>query len=257
MYGAIIGDIVGSRFELRNIDTKDFTFFHPTCRCTDDSIMTLAVYNALIVCDGVYDDLSEHTVRSMQTFGRQNPHAGYGRGFRRWLFSTDPQPYNSYGNGAAMRVSPCGWFGRTLEEVKDLSYKVTCVTHNHPEGIKGAEATAVAVFLARTGHSMDAIDEAMQSYYRIDRSLDALSPSPVFDVTCQGTVPRALAAFFASTSFEDAIRNAVSISGDTDTLAAITGSIAEAYWGIPDDMIATANRYLGLEQSLPYPAARR
>ncbi len=257
MYGAIIGDIVGSRFELRNIDTKDFTFFHPTCRCTDDSIMTLAVYDALIVCDGVYDNLSAHTVRSMQTFGRQNPHAGYGRGFRRWLFSTDPQPYNSYGNGAAMRVSPCGWFGRTLDEVKELSYKVTCVTHNQPEGLKGAEATAVAVFLARTGHSMASIREAMRNYYALDFTLESIRPSYRFDVTCQGTLPCALAAFFESTSFEDAIRNAVSIGGDSDTLAAIAGAIAEAYWGVPDDMITTANRYLGLEQSLPYPAARR
>ena len=152
-----------------------------------------------------------------------------------------------------MRVSPCAWFGRNLDKVKDLSYKVTSVTHNHPEGIKGAEATAVAIYLARCGQSKEEIHLAMQAYYVDVPSLDEIRPTYCFDTSCQGTVPYALQAFYESTSFEDAIRNAISIGGDSDTLGAIAGSIAEAYYGVPDEMVRVANRILGLKESLQYP----
>ena len=181
----------------------------------------------------------------MQAFGRQFPHAGYGGSFRRWLRDDDPQPYNSWGNGAAMRVSACGWAGQTLDEVKAMSRAVTEVTHNHPEGIKGAEATAVATFLARTGKPMEEIREVIvRDYYPLDFTIDEIRPSYKFDVSCQGSVPQALEAFFESTSFEDAIRNAVSIGGDSDTIGAICGAVAGAYYGVPEEIRLKAETFL-------------
>lgn len=255
MIGAIVGDIVGSRFEWHNRKTKRFTLLrakgesrHP-CYFTDDTVMTLAVADAIMKWrqngGGAYDALSAETVMSMQNFGRRYPHAGYGGAFRRWLRDEFPQPYNSWGNGSAMRVSACGWAGQTLDEVKALSRAVTEVTHNHPEGIKGAEATAVATFLARTGKSMDEIKAVIvRDYYPLDFTLDEIRPGYEFDVSCQGSVPPALEAFFESTSFEDAIRNAVSIGGDSDTIAAITGAVAGAYYGVPEDIREKAERFL-------------
>ena len=255
MIGAIVGDIAGSRFEWHNRKSKRFTFLkggnesrHP-CRFTDDSVMTLAVAAAIMkwreAGGGSYDALSTKAIASMQEFGRRYPRAGYGGAFRRWLRDDCPQPYNSWGNGAAMRVSACGWAGRTLEEVKAMSRAVTEVTHNHPEGIKGAEATAVATFLARTGKSMDEIKEVvLRDYYHLDFTLDEIRPSYEFDVSCQGSVPQALEAFFESTSFEDAIRNAISIGGDSDTIGAICGAVAGAFYGVPDDIRAKAETFL-------------
>jgi type I restriction enzyme M protein len=255
MIGAIVGDIVGSRFEWHNRKSKRFTFLkgagesrHP-CRFTDDSVMTLAVADAIMkwreAGGGSYDALSAEAVTSMQEFGRRYPRAGYGGAFRRWLGSAHPEPYNSWGNGAAMRVSACGWAGRTLEEVKAMSRAVTEVTHNHPEGVKGAEATAVATFLARTGKSMDEIKEVVvRNYYPLDFTLDEIRPGYEFDVSCQGSVPQALEAFFESTSFEDAIRNAISIGGDSDTLGAICGAVAGAYYGVPNDIREKAETFL-------------
>ncbi len=255
MIGAIVGDIVGSRFEWHNRKSKRFTFLkgehesrHP-CRFTDDSVMTLAVADAIMkwrkAGDGSYDTLSAEAVRSMQAFGRRYPRAGYGGAFRHWLCDDNPQPYNSWGNGAAMRVSACGWAGRTLDEVKAMSRAVTEVTHNHPEGIRGAEATAVATFLARTGKSMDEIKEVVvHDYYPLDFTLDEIRPTYEFDVSCQGSVPQAFEAFFESTSFEDAIRNAISIGGDSDTIGAICGAVAGAYYGVPDDIRAKAEAFL-------------
>jgi type I restriction enzyme M protein len=234
MLGAIIGDIAGSRFEFNNYKAKDFQFLHSRCKPTDDSLMTLAVAEAILSCKPDRSDLPDQAVRCMQEIGRRYPHAGYGNRFSRWLELPDPRPYGSFGNGAAMRVSPCGFAARDLEDAKMLSKMVTAVTHNHPEGLKGAEAAAVAVYLARTGKSMSEIREVIcKEYYPLDFTLDEIRPGYSFDVSCQGSLPPALEAFFESTDYEDTIRNAISIGGDSDTLAAIAGGIAEAYYGIP------------------------
>ena len=237
MIGAIIGDIVGSRFEWDNIKTKEFEFFVYKCKATDDSIMSLAVAQALLDCKKDYSNLSAVTVKAMQEVGRPYPNCGYGGMFCQWMYSDDPQPYNSFGNGAAMRVSPCGFAAKTLDEAKLLSRKVTEVTHSHPEGIKGAEATTVCIYLAREGKNISEIrDYVNEHYYPMNFTLDGIRDSYKFNETCQNTVPQAIMAFLESTSFEDAIRNAISIGGDSDTLATITGGIAEAYYGIPADL---------------------
>lgn len=234
MIGAIIGDIVGSRFEWNNLRSKNFHFFTSKCFFTDDSVMSLAVCDGLLQCLPDYSDLSSVTVQSMQRIGRPYRHCGYGGSFFRWMYSENPHPYNSYGNGAAMRVSGCGYAANSVEEAASLSKAVTEITHNHPEGLKGAEAIAVAVYLARTGsHLTEIRDYITTRYYPIDFTLDAIRDTYQFNETCQDTVPQALEAFFESTGFEDAIRNAISIGGDSDTLAAITGSVAEAYYGVP------------------------
>lgn len=234
MLGAIIGDIAGSRFEWNNQKTKDFELFTGRCRPTDDSIMTIAIAKAILDSEGDLAKLEQNTVKYMQQFGRRYPDAGYGERFYDWIFTKDPQPYNSFGNGAAMRVSPCGFAAGTLQEAKALAKAVTKVTHNHPKGMKAAEAVAVAIFLARNGKKLAEIREHIeQHYYKIDFTLDEIRPSYRFDVTCQGSVPQAFEALFESTGFEDAIRNAISIGGDSDTIAAITGGMAEAYYGIP------------------------
>ena len=219
------------------------------CYITDDTVMTLAVADAILKWheggDGSYAALSAEAVKSMQEFGRIYPYVGYGGHFHRWLLDEDPQPYNSWGNGAAMRVSACGWTGQTLDEVKAISRAVTEVTHNHPEGIKGADATAVATFLARTGKSMEEIRAVIvRDYYPLDFTLDEIRLGYGFDVSCQGSVPQALEAFFESTSFEDAIRNAISIGGDSDTIGAICGAVAGAYYGVPADIRAKAETFL-------------
>ena len=245
MLGALIGDIVGSRFEWNNIKTKEFEFLVHNCYPTDDSIMTLAIAQAIMDCNGAESKVAECTVRRMQELGQEYPHAGYGGSFRQWLIETNPQPYNSWGNGAAMRVSACAFAAKTLDEAICLSKKVTEVTHNHLEGIKGAEATTVAIFMAKTGSSMLEIQDYInKNYYKIDFKLDDIRENYSFDVSCQGSVPQALEAFFESTDFEDAIRNAISIGGDSDTLAAITGGIAEAYYGIPESIRKHALTFL-------------
>lgn len=229
MLGAIIGDIAGSRFEWQNIKTKDFEFMTHLhgCKPTDDSIMSLAIAQAILEC-GDINVLSPATVCCMQRLGQKYPYAGYDGHFQRWLTAKNPKPYNSFGNGAAMRVSACGYAANSIEETKMLSDAVTKVSHNHPEGMKAAEAVAVAIYMARTGSSMIELrDYITKNYYDIAFTLDSIRPVYTFDVTCQGSVPQAFEAFFESTSFEDAIRNAISIGGDSDTIAAITGSIAE------------------------------
>lgn len=245
MLGAIIGDIVGSKFEWNNIKTKKFEFFNYKCEFTDDSIMTLAIAKAILNCKEDYSDLSEVTIKYMQEVGRPYPYCGYGGYFSQWLMSDDPKPYNSLGNGAAMRVSAVGFVANSIEEAIDLSRKVTEITHNHPEGIKGAEATAVAVYMARTGSSIRKIRKYINKhYYSMDFKLDDIRDSYKYNETCQGTVPQAIEAFLESKNFEDAIRNAISIGGDSDTLAAITGGIAEAYYGIPTDIREKALTFL-------------
>ena len=237
MLGAIIGDISGSRFEWTNIKTKMFDLFTEECFPTDDSIMTLAIAKAILQCNEKHEGLEQETVQCMQKYGRRYPDAGYGMRFYEWLFTDNPKPYRSFGNGAAMRVSPCGFAAKTLEEAVALSQAVTKVTHNHPEGMKAAEAVTTAIFMARSGRKMSEIRDCIEKkYYKIDFTLDAIRPAYEFDVTCQGSVPQAFEAFFESTGFEDAIRNAISIGGDSDTIAAIAGGMAEAYYGIPSSI---------------------
>ena len=234
MLGAIIGDISGSRFEWTNIKTKMFDLFTEECFPTDDSIMTLAIAKAILNCNENHEGLEEETVKCMQKLGRRYPDAGYGMRFYDWLFTEEPKPYRSFGNGAAMRVSPCGFAAKTMEEAIALSNAVTKVTHNHPEGMKAAEAVTTAIFMARSGKKMAEIRDCIENkYYKINFTLDAIRPTYEFDVTCQGSVPQAFEAFFESTGFEDAIRNAISIGGDSDTIAAIAWGMAEAYYGIP------------------------
>ncbi|MBO4519990.1 MAG: ADP-ribosylglycohydrolase family protein [Alphaproteobacteria bacterium] len=241
MLGAIIGDIVGSVYEWQNIKTKEFQLFSDDARFTDDTVMTLAVGKALAECAGNYADLERQAIFFMQKYGGKYPYCGFGNQFFLWLKSDNPQPYNSWGNGSAMRVSACAYFARSLEEVKSLSFRVSAVSHNHPEGIKGAEATAVAVYLALQGNSKAEIREYIEkNYYRLNFNLDGIRPDYKFDVSCQGSVPQALEAFFEAQDFEDAIRNAVSIGGDSDTIAAIAGSVAAAYYPVPDGIRAQA-----------------
>lgn len=245
MIGAIIGDIVGSRFEWDNIKTKDFDFLTYKCFFTDDSVMSLAVAKALLDCGGNYSNLGDITVKAMQAIGRPYPNCGYGEMFNRWMYSENPTPYNSYGNGAAMRVSACGFAAKSLDEAISLSHQVTAVTHSHPEGIKGAEATAVCIFLACEGKSIPEIRDYVNAhYYPMNFTLDGIRESYQFNETCQNTVPQAIMAFLESTSFEDAIRNVISIGGDSDTLAAITGGIAEAYYGVPKEIRKHALTFL-------------
>ena len=244
MIGAIIGDIVGSRFEWNNHRSKDFELFTPKCFATDDSIMTLAIAEALMRAKSDFSDLSAQAVRCMQEVGRPYPDCGYGGRFLGWMYADDPQPYHSFGNGAAMRVSACGLAAKSVEEAKALSRAVTIVSHDHPEGLKGAEATAVAIYMGKSGAPMADIRACMEGYYALDFTLDAIRETYRFNETCQQTVPQALEAFFESTGFEDAIRNAISIGGDSDTLAAITGGVAEAYYGVPEALSQAARGYL-------------
>lgn len=245
MLGAIIGDIVGSRFEWNNNKTKEFDLLTYKCFVTDDSIMSLAIAKAIIECHGTYSKLGSNAVKFMQEIGRPYPHCGFGGMFYNWMYSDDPQPYNSYGNGAAMRVSACGFAATSMEEAIALSKAVTEVTHNHPEGIKGAEATTVAIYMAREGKSILEIrDYIDKHYYPMDFTLASIRDTYEFNETCQNTVPQAIMAFLESTDFEDAIRNAISIGGDSDTIAAITGAIAEAYYGIPTEIRKHALTFL-------------
>lgn len=245
MLGAIIGDIAGSRFERKNIHTKDFELFTGECLVTDDSVMTLAIGKAILESNEDYSNLGEMAVKYMREVGQSYSNCGYGGHFFIWMYSKNPKPYNSFGNGSAMRVSACGFVGNSLEDVKNLSKAVTEVTHNHPEGIKGAEAAAVAIYLARTGKSIAEIKEHMRkNYYPQEFTIDGIREKYKWDATCQGTVPVSLQAFFESTSFEDAIRTAISVGGDSDTLAAITGGIAQAYYGIPTHIRKKALEYL-------------
>ncbi|MBR4190374.1 MAG: ADP-ribosylglycohydrolase family protein [Kiritimatiellae bacterium] len=245
MIGAIVGDIAGSLYEFHNVKSKHVPLFAPVRGRepgpTDDSVMTLAVSRALLDSADDPAGLSAAAIRRMQEFGRRYPHAGYGGTFRRWLAEENPLPYNSWGNGAAMRVSACGWAGRTMEEALAFSDAVTGVTHNHREGIKGARAVTAAIFLLRSGTPVGEVREhIVRDYYPLDFTLDSIRPAYVFDVSCQGSVPQALEAFFEARDFEDAIRNAISIGGDSDTIGAIAGSVAEARWGVPESFRAEA-----------------
>jgi len=223
--GAIAGDIIGSVYERLRIKTKEFPLFSEAGRFTDDSVLTLAV--ALAILEG------RSYLETIREVGRRYPSAGYGGTFFEWLFSDDPRPYNSWGNGSAMRVSPVGFAFDTIEDVLDQAARSASVSHDHPEGVKGAQATALAVFLARTGADKQSIrrEIAGRVGYDMARTDVRIRPSYRFDDSCQGTVPEAIIAFLDSVSYEDAVRNAVSLGGDSDTLACIAGGIAEAYYG--------------------------
>ena len=243
MYGAILGDIIGSPFEFdRGDKTKEFDLFSKDCDFTDDSVMTIAVGEALLAVgpEATVQEIEEAVVTNMQDWGKRYPYAGYGGRFRYWLRERNPKPYGSYGNGSAMRVSAAGWLYDSLERTREVARATANVTHNHPEGIKGAEATASAIYMARNESSKEEIKEYIERefHYNLDRTLDEIRPGYHMDETCQRTVPEAIIAFLESKDFEDAIRNAVSLGGDTDTLGAITGSIAEAFYGISDVLIA-------------------
>ena len=239
MIGAIAGDIIGSVYEHNGIKTKEFPLFSPFSRFTDDTVLTVAV--AYSILSGIpYKDAIKNT-------GNLYPNAGYGGTFIKWLMANDEGPYNSWGNGSAMRVSPVGFAFNSVEEVLEQARMTAEITHNHPEGIKGAEATALAVYLARRG--MDKIEIKTQIKdrfgYNLDRTVDKIRPIYSFDISCQGTVPEAIISFLDSDSYEDAIRNAISLGGDSDTLACIAGGIAEAYYGkIPDDIYAKVEEIL-------------
>lgn len=263
MLGAIVGDVVGSVYEWNNIKTKDFPLFRDDCFFTDDTVMTCAVAEA-IMNGGQKDDF----IDAMKKYGRMYPNADYGARFNQWLMTDNREPYNSFGNGSAMRVSPCAWVNDATTDVlpsegRRLAQLSSEVTHNHPEGIKGAMATADAIFMCRYyfgGYASDngqpnsdtpeeikrRIKEHIEKEYGYDlsKTIDEIRPTYRFNETCQDTVPQAIVAFLESTDFEDAIRNAISLGGDSDTLAAITGSIAEAAYGIPDWITDKVYTYL-------------
>lgn len=232
MIGAIIGDIVGSKYEFCNIHTKEFPLLSSGCDYTDDSLMTIAIGEALLRWKDWGDDLDQAAVDAMRRIGREYPHpkGAYGGRFAQWLTSECPKPYNSLGNGSAMRVSPCGEIAETLEEALSLAEVTAAVTHNHPEGVRGAQAVTEAIFRARCGQSIMQIRAAMQRYYPLEQTLSEIHAGYRYTETCAGTVPPAITAFLESNSFEDAVRNAVSLGGDCDTLTAITASIAWPYY---------------------------
>ena len=239
MYGAILGDIIGCPFEFdRGGKTKDFPLFCGESEFTDDTVLTLAVAEALmqVTPDMTEDQIRQHITLMLLHYGRRYPHAGYGIRFSRWLRSRDPQPYGSCGNGSAMRVSSAAWLFDDLTTVRRMARLSAEVTHDHPEGIKGAEATACAIFLARTGSSKEDIRDFSETIfdYDLSRSCDQIRPGYHHVETCQETVPEAITAFLEGESFEDVIRTAVSLGGDCDTLTCIAGSIAEGFYGVPE-----------------------
>lgn len=246
MIGAVIGDIVGSRFEFCNYLGKHFKLFGLDSTFTDDTVMTCAVAQALMNSREDFSDLSERTIEAMQEIGRCYPNCGYGARFIEWMFSDDPAPYNSYGNGSAMRISPVGFAATSIEEAKKLSAAVTAVSHNHPEGLKGAEAVAVAIFMARRGASKDTLRKEMETYYDLSKTVDEYREGSRGHgrEICQIAVPQALVCFFEGKSYIDVIRNCISIGGDSDTIAAIAGGIAEAFYKVPHRVIREASLYI-------------
>lgn len=242
LLGALAGDIIGSVYEFSSQKKYDFPLFRKSSKITDDSVLTLAVADAIV---------NKHSyLECIREYALAYPDSGFGGYFREWMYSNDPRPYNSFGNGSAMRVSAVGWAFKTVEEVLREAEKSAVVTHNHPEGIKGAQAIAMSIFLARKGESKEKIKQEIISRfgYNLDETIDEIRPSYKFNETCQETVPQAIIAFLESQDFEDAIRTAISLGGDADTLAAITGSIAEVYYGgIPEEIAIEVQKRTPLE----------
>ncbi len=249
MLGALIGDVIGSLYEFGALKRKDFPLFRTGCRPTDDSLMTIAVGCACVSADIRDESVFKRTLcRLMREIGRLYPDAGYGAQFYRWLMEDDASAYFSFGNGSAMRVSPVAWVAESLAEAERLARWSAEITHNHPEGIKGAEAVAAAIYLARTGEDKARIRSYIQeNYYDLDFTIAEIRPDYRYSVTCAGSVPQAIVAFLDATDFEDAIRNAISLGGDGDTQAAIAGAIAEAYYGIPAELEETVFDYIDEE----------
>jgi len=249
MYGAILGDMIGAPYEFdRSPKTKDFPLFSRGTEFTDDTVMTIAAASALL---GVSHEAPDAVIRnaltlSMHRWGRRYPNAGYGARFIRWLMSESPEPYGSYGNGSAMRVSAVGWLYETIDQTRRIARLSAEVSHNHPEGIKGAEAAASAIFLARTGSGKEEIkDYIVREFgYDLSRTCDEIRPTYHHVESCQKTVPEAITAFLEGDGFEDVIRTAVSLGGDCDTLTCIAGGIAEAFYGVPEEMIAECRKRL-------------
>lgn len=252
MIGAIIGDIAGSTYEFSNIKTKEFPLIAPGSNYTDDSLMTIAVASALMRSSDRDIGFQADVVAAMRRIAGKYPYpkGGYGGRFQRWLAAPDPKPYGSFGNGSAMRVSPCGEIASSMDMALELAKESAEVTHNHPEGIKGAQAVAAAIFLARSGTRKAGIRRYIeQNFYRLDKKVDEIRPQYAFDETCQGTVPQAITAFLESESFEDAIRTAVSLGGDCDTLTSITCAIAWPFYardGIDETMAMLREHALSL-----------
>lgn len=250
MLGAIAGDIIGSVYEGRPIKTTDFPLFSADSRFTDDTVLTVAVADAILKGTGI--------TSALKSFGRRYPDAGYGESFYRWLFSEHSKPYNSWGNGAAMRVSPAGFAFASVDQVLAEAQRTAEVSHNHPEGIKGAQATALGIYLARSGATKDRIrwETERRFGYDLHRSLKDIRPGYHFDVSCQRSVPESIIAFLESDDVESAIRNAVSLGGDSDTMACIAGGIAQAFYGwipghiesgvrerLPEDLLAVVDAF--------------
>lgn len=241
MYGAILGDIIGSPFEFdQGNKSREFPLFSKKSTFTDDTVMTVAVGWAFLDAQPNADIewIRRRLISSMQQYGKEFPYAGYGGIFRHWLREKDPKPYGSFGNGSAMRVSSAAWLYNDLETVRSMARLSAEVSHNHPEGIKGAEATASAIFLARTGSTKEEIKAyIVDSFgYNLSRTCDEIRPGYHHVETCQETVPEAITAFLEGESFEDVIRTAVSLGGDCDTLTCIAGSIAEGFYGVPEEL---------------------
>ena len=241
MYGAILGDIIGSPYEFdMGNKSKDFPLFSGRSTFTDDTVMTVAVAEAFLDNDLLMDEavIRQRLIESMHKYGKMFPNAGYGGRFAMWLFLEGSEPYNSYGNGSAMRVSSVAWLFNDLEMVRHMARLSAAVTHNHPEGIKGAEATASAIFLARTGSTKAEIKSYIEKTFSYDlsRTCDEIRPAYRHVESCQETVPEAITAFLEGESFEDVIRTAVSLGGDCDTLTCIAGSIAEGFYGVPEEL---------------------
>lgn len=246
LLGTIIGDIAGSRFELvNNKYGKEFEFLHKFCRYTDDSVMTLAVAKAFLEAKEDYSNLEERVIKSMTEVGRKYPSCGYGPSFYRWIMSEDHKPYGSFGNGSAMRISAVGVVAKSVDNIKKLSAIVTNVSHNHLDSINGSEATAVAIHMALNGKSKDEIKKYIEdNYFKIDDlKIDTMKPQ-YFHINCVETVKQSVGAFLESTDYEDAIRNAIALGGDSDTIGAITGSIASAFYGIPEEISKKTLEYL-------------
>ena len=232
MLGAIAGDIIGSVYEFNPIKTKNFVFFDDKCEFTDDTVLTVAIANSILT--------KTPYLQNIKKLGTGYPDSGYGNNFRKWLFSDASEPYNSYGNGSAMRVSPIAYAFESKSQVLDEAEKSAEITHNHPEGIKGAQATALAIYMARTGSDKDSIKKTIVEKfgYELNRTVDEIRPEYAFNETSQGSVPESIIAFLDSNSWDDAIRNAVSLGGDSDTMACIAGGIAEAYYkDIPSNVL--------------------
>ncbi|MBQ7433814.1 MAG: ADP-ribosylglycohydrolase family protein [Lachnospiraceae bacterium] len=249
MYGAILGDIIGSPFEFdRGNKSKEFVLFSHGAKFTDDTVMTVAVADALMNAglDAGEDKIKDNLILSMKKWGKAYLNAGYGAKFFWWLQKKESKPYGSYGNGSAMRVSAAGWLYDTLERTREVARYTAEVTHNHPEGIKGAESVASVIFLARTGSSKAEIKQYVKSQfgYDLSRTCDEIRPEYRHNESCQKTVPEAITAFLEGNHFEDVIRTAVSLGGDSDTLTCIAGAMAEAFYGVPDEMKAECRNRL-------------